>query len=450
MMRFLAVSLFSVLTSLAFSAPPNIVFILVDDMGYADLGCMGSKDIQTPNIDRIAANGIKFEQFYANAPVCTPTRCGFITGRWQQRVGFEFAMGYQAEQVRLVDGMPVPEPDIHGLGLPSDQPSIARFLKSGRYATGIFGKWHLGYKDEYSPLHFGFDEYFGTLLGHTDYYRHLYMDGTNPLRDGLKKAEKEGYLTDLINERAAAFITAHRKDPFFLYVPHQAVHAPFQEPDHDPQKLVTKETMHDGSRKAYKAMLERVDAGVGMIYNALEKAGVVEDTLIVLSSDNGGERWSDNRPLFHHKATLWEGGIRVPCLMSWPTTLPKGKVSRQVAITMDLTATFLAAAKVSLPADYKADGINLIPILTGSQPEVERTFFWRINRNNRKQWAIRHGKWKYLNDGNTMELLYDLEADVTERRSLYSEHPEIAHDLKTKLAAWEQEMDASPRTFIVK
>lgn len=431
------------------AAPPNIVFILVDDMGYADVGCMGSKDIRTPHVDRIAAEGVKFTNFYANAPVCTPTRCGFITGRWQQRVGFEWAMGYTAVQERKVDGKWVIDPDIHGFGLPTTQPSIAKFLKSAGYATGAFGKWHLGYKDEFNPVNHGFDEYFGTLLGHADYFHHGYFDGTYGMRDGLEVARKEGYLTDLINERAAAFVRKHAKEPFFLYVPHQAVHAPFQPPG-PTAPPVSKENMHDGTRVGYKAMIEKIDEGAGMILAELEKAGIADNTLIVFSSDNGGERYSDNSPLFHHKATLWEGGIRVPCLMRWPAKLPKNKVVDQMGITMDLTATFIAAAGAKPPADYNPDGIDLMPILTGAQPEVERTFFWRINRNNRVMSAVRHGKWKFLNDGNTMELIFDLEADISEHHNLVYKRPDILHDLKDRLKAWEAEMDASDRDFIVR
>ncbi len=266
---------------------PNIIFILVDDMGYADLGCMGSRDIRTPNVDRLAKEGLRLTNFYANAPVCTPTRCAFITGRWQQRVGLEWAFGYTAEQQRRVENAWVKEGDIHGLGLSPSEPSIAKFLKSVGYATGVFGKWHLGYKDEFNPLHHGFDEYFGTLLGHADYFHHGYFDGTYGMRDGLKEVRQEGYLTDLINERAAAFVRKHAREPFFMYVPHQAVHAPFQPPGR-PNPAVSKENMHEGSRADYKAMLEKVDEGVGMILRELESAGIAENTLVVLSSDNGG------------------------------------------------------------------------------------------------------------------------------------------------------------------
>jgi arylsulfatase A-like enzyme len=257
-----------------------------------------------------------------------------------------------------------------------------------------------------------------------------------------------GYLTDLLNERASAFVRKHAGKPFFLYVPHLAVHAPFQPPDR-PDPGVTKQNMLQGSRTDYKAMLERVDQGVGMIMKELEAAGVSDNTLFVLSSDNGGERWSDNRPLFHHKATLWEGGIRVPCLMRWPSRLPVGKESSQQAITMDLTATFIEAAQAKVPEGYVLDGINLLPIAEGKQPASDRTFCWRIDRENRKMKAVRHGKWKFIDDGGTMELLFDLEADISEHRNLHFRHPEVVAELKQRLQAWEEEMAREPKTFFV-
>lgn len=435
----------------AAAAPPNIVFILVDDLGYGDLGCTGAGDIRTPNIDRIAADGVRLTDFYANAPVCTPTRAGFMTGRWQQRLGIEFAFGYQVEQNVLVEGKWVPEPDIHALGLPLKARTVANHLKDLGYTTGAFGKWHLGFKEIYNPVHRGFDEYFGELLGHADYYRHTYYDGTAALREGLRTVKMDGrYFTDLVNERAARFIANSAEKPFFLYVPHLAVHAPFQPPDAPETPPVTKESMLRGSREIYKSMVERVDSGVGLIYAELERAGILGNTLIVFSSDNGGERWASNRPFFHHKATLWEGGIRVPCLMSWPGVLPKGKISSQAGITMDLTATFLTAAGGTLPTDLPFDGIDLIPRLTGAEPVIDRSFFWRINRTNRKMKAVRHGQYKYIDDGGTMDLLFDLESDPGERVNLYSRHPGISADLKAKLKAWEAEMDASDHDIQVR
>jgi arylsulfatase A-like enzyme len=427
---------------------PNIVFVLVDDMGYADLGCMGSKDIQTPHIDRLAKEGVRFTDFYANAPVCTPTRAAFLTGRWQQRTGLEWALGFTAEQQRRVGDKWLPEPDKLALGLPTEQPSVASFLKGAGYATACFGKWHLGFRPEYNPTRHGFDEYWGILLGHTDFYRYTYFDGTYQLYENAQPAKATGYLTDLINERATAFINRMGKKPFFLYVPYNAVHWPFQPPDR-PDPAMTRDNKFDGTRQDYIAMMERVDDGVGMMLAALEKQGVLDDTLFIFSSDNGGERLSDNGPLFNHKTTLWEGGIRVPCLMRWPARLPQGKTTKQPGITMDLTATILAAAGAKTPSTYRPDGIDLLPILTGDRPEVERTFFWRVARTGRHQKAVRHGQWKFVQD-DMVEMLFDLEKDIGERRDLAYRRPEVLAKLKKLLADWEAEMAKEPPAFVVR
>ncbi len=427
---------------------PNIIFVLIDDFGYADSGPYGAKDIRTPNMDRLAREGVRFTDFYSNGPVCTPTRCGFMTGRWQQRIGFEWAMGFTAESFRRVDGRLVPIQEIHALGLPTSVPTLPKWLKSAGYATGAFGKWHLGFKDEFNPTKHGFDEYFGELLGHSDYYTHAYYDGTYALRDGTKAVHVEGYLTDLINRRAVEFVRKHADEPFFLYVPHLAVHCPYQPPGR-PQPSVTKENMYDGDRKTYAAMVEKVDEGLGMLLAELDRLQIADNTLVVLSSDNGGERYSDNAPLFHHKSTLWEGGIRVPCLMRWPVRLPAGAVTHQAAITMDLTATFAAAAGAKPAADRPLDGIDLMPILTKTQPPRDRTLAWRINRTSRQQKALRHGTWKYIQDGN-VEMLFDLSADIGERRDLSFLHPEKFAHLKQLLRDWESDIDREPTEFLVR
>lgn len=427
---------------------PSIIFILIDDFGYADSGAYGARDIRTPHIDRLAREGVRFTDFYANAPVCTPTRCGFMTGRWQQRVGFEWAMGFSAESFRRQGKSWVPEPDIHALGLPTSIPTLPAMLRTAGYATGAFGKWHLGYRDEYNPTKHGFDEYFGELLGHCDYYNHAYYDGTYALRDGLNPVKVEGYLTDLINQRAVQFVRQHAEKPFFLYVPHLAVHCPYQPPGR-PSPSVTKANMYDGDRQTYAAMVEKVDEGVGMLLAELEAQGRLDNTLIVFSSDNGGERYSDNSPLFHHKSTLWEGGIRVPCIMRWPARLPQNHVTSQVGITMDLTATFAAIAEVTPPADRPFDGISLLPVLTGQQPEQTRTLAWRIDRTGRQQKALRHGSWKYMQDGN-VEMLFDLRTDVSERRDVAFQHADVFADLKQRLAKWEEDLAKEPADFLVR
>ncbi|HEX3869949.1 MAG TPA: sulfatase [Pirellulales bacterium] len=434
-------------TSVA-ASKPNIVFVLVDDMGYADLGSYGARDIRTPHIDRLAREGARFTDFYANAPVCSPTRCAFITGRWQQRTGLEWAMGYTAQQQRKVDGQWINEPDMHALGLPVGEVTIAQRLKDAGYATAAFGKWHLGFKPEYNPTRRGFDEYFGTLLGHADYFRYTYFDGTYELREGEKPVEANGYLTDLLNQHAVEFIRAHAKEPFFVYLPHQAVHAPYQPPGR-PDPAVSKEHMNDGDRATYAAMLEKVDEGVGMILDELDLSGIADNTLVVLSSDNGGAHFSDNSPLFNGKASLWEGGIRVPCVMRWPTRLPAGTVTHQPAITMDLSATFLAMAGATPAPGRPLDGIDLLPLVTGKQPPATRTLCWRINRDTRLQKAIRHGPWKYVVDGGYLGFLYNLEDDVGERKNLSWRHPEIVQDLKQRMAAWESDVDSGEKTILI-
>ncbi len=249
-------------------------------------------------------------------------------------------------------------------------------------------------------------------------------------------------------KRFSDFIEKNHDSPFFLYVPHLALHAPFQPPGR-PLPHVTPENMHDGSRDIYRQMLERVDHGVGMILDRLEEHGLVENTLVVLSSDNGGERWSNNLPLFHHKRTLWEGGIRVPCVMRWPNRIKPGTVSSQPAITMDLTATFLSAARAIPPTDYQLDGVDLMPMLSQQASQTDRTFYWRVNRSNYRMRAIRHGDWKYIDDAGTMDLLFDLKNDISERKNLCYQNPEKVKELKKLLAAWEAEMDAEPKTFTV-
>lgn len=430
------------------NARPNVVFVLVDDMGYADASCLGSTDLRTPNIDRLAREGVRFTDFYANAPVCTPTRAAFITGRYQQRVGLEWAMGFTAEQKRRIGDRWVSEPDKLALGLPATGPSIARMLKDAGYGTAGYGKWHLGFRPEYHPLRHGFDEYFGVLLGHADYYSYKYFDGTYHLLDNAEPAKANGYLTDLLNQRAVTYIQRQGKNPFFLYVPYNAVHWPFQVPDR-PDQVLTEANKYEGTRRDYAQMLERIDQGIGQMLGALERQGVADNTLFIFSSDNGGERLSNNAPLFNHKMTLWEGGIRVPCLMRWPARLPKGKVVRQPAITMDLTATILAAAGAKPPAERPLDGIDLLPILTGAQPQVERTFFWRVDRTGRKQKAVRHGSWKYMQD-DMVEMLFDLDKDISERTDLAYRQPEVLARLKKLLADWEGDLAQNPPPFVVR
>ena len=445
------VQILLLLLSLAFAAlteakaapasPPNIIMLLVDDMGYADVGCMGAKDIQTPNIDRIAAEGVRMTDFYANAPVCSPTRAAFITGRWQQRCGIEWAIGLTSEEEKRVNDELVPVAGRFTMGLMPEDTFLVPLLKKQGYGTACYGKWHLGFKPEHNPVKHGFDEYWGIIGGQCDYYRYHYIDGMKQLYEKTEMTTAEGYITDLIHQRAVRYIREEGTSPFFIYVPYNAVHHPFQVPD-DPTQFYTAENKNDGTRAGYAKMMESIDKGVGDIFAALEAKGILDNTLIIFTSDNGGERFSDNGPLFNHKTTLWEGGVRVPCLLRWPDGgLPKGAVSNQPAITMDLTATILAAAGVPVPQSM--DGINLLPILKGEQPAVERTFGWRVDRSRRKMKALRHGDWKYVQD-DLVEMLFNLRDDIGERHNLYYERLDKVKELKAKLAEWEADVDKVP------
>lgn len=424
--------LISLVLASADERKPNVIFILVDDMGYGDLGCYGATDIRTPNIDRLGREGVKLTDHYSNGPVCTPTRAAFITGRYQQRVGLEWAINRQQKDP----------------GLPASEISVARMLKDNGYATGMFGKWHLGYKPEFGPNAHGFDEFFGILSGNIDHYSHREVNGEPDLYENTRPVEKSGYSTDLITGRAVDFINRHSAHPFFLYVPYNSVHWPFQPPD-TPSDIRNSETWVRGTRQDYARMLERIDDGVGQMLQALERRGLVKDTFVIFTDDNGGDRLSRNAPLFHRKATLWEGGIRVPCLLRWPGQIPAGQVSSQASITMDLTTTILAATSTKPPPRRMLDGMNLLPILKGGKPEVERTLFWRISRDERKQKAVRKGNWKYIRDGDR-ELLFDLKTDVGERQELYYQHQEVASELRVLLEQWEKEMDRTPPLFSVK
>jgi arylsulfatase A-like enzyme len=410
---------------------PNVVLFLADDMGYADIGSYGAKDIRTPHLDRLAREGLRLSDFYSNGPVCTPTRAALMTGRYQQRTGLEWAT------------VPNQHPDA---GLPVSETTVARMLKDNGYRTAIFGKWHLGYKAEFNPIRHGFDEFFGILGGNVDMNSHDNRFGNHDLYEGIEKVNRKGYLTELLADRAVEFIARHARDPFFVYLPFNAVHWPFQAPG-NPNDIRNEKTWYDGTRADYARMLEAMDGAIGRVLAALDKHGLTGETLVIFTNDNGGERLSDNAPLFHHKATLWEGGIRVPALLRWPGKLPAGKTSNQVSISMDLTATMLAATGTA--PSRPLEGIDLLPILQGKQPIVPRTLFWRIDRPGIRQKAVRDGDWKFVQDGE-VDLLFDLPRDPGERRDLGRlNRPRIA-ELRLKIAAWEKDVDASAPKVRVK
>ncbi len=416
----LLTALCSTVTLAQAARKPNIIFILSDDMGYADIGSYGAKDIRTPHLDRLAREGVRLTHCYSNGPVCTPTRAAFVTGRYQQRVN-------KAMEWAVL-------PDQRNDTLPLSETTIARMLKDDGYATALIGKWHLGYPLETGPKAHGFDQYFGIIGGNADMYSHENINGENVLYEGSKQTKSPGYLTAQLSDRAAQFIEQQKAKPFFLYLAYNAVHWPFQAPG---SPVRNRQTWYDGTRQDYAKMLEAMDTGIGKVLATLDQLGLAKDTLVIFTNDNGGERLSSNEPFFHHKATLWEGGIRVPGILRWPGQLPAKKVSDQAAITMDFTATILAATGTK-PA-RTLDGINLLPILQGRTPEQERTLFWRIiTRPDRQMKAVRQGPWKYVRDGE-IDQLFDLQRDPRERRDLSYQQQQRVRDMQRLLDEWEKQ-----------
>ena len=415
---------------------PNVVLIVTDDVGYGDFGVYGARDVKTPNIDRLAQQGVRLTDFYAS-PQCTPTRAALITGRYPQRVLLERALGTVGDDLEK--------------GLTATGRSLPQLVKNNGYATGLVGKWHLGFKPEFGPNAHGFDYFFGFLSGYIDFYHHTRgYDDQSDLYENTTPIQEDGYMTDLITARAARFITEHAAAPFFLEVTYNAAHWPFQPPDH-PSKAPRSSTFQGpadsvpATRKDYVAMIERADAGVGRIMHMLDSLGLTRRTLVIFTNDNGGEWLSRNAPLFHRKDTLWEGGIRVPAIFRWPGRITAGQTSGQVGITMDLTATILAATQSPIPTGARLEGIDLLPVLERRPPPTERTLFWRIDTRTRQQRAVRQGSWKLLVDGDDL-LLFNLRDDIGERNDLAARRPDLVSKLLALLRAWEADVDAEAAT----
>lgn len=414
--------------SFAAARRPNVILILTDDLGYADLGCYGARDIRTPHIDSLAKEGVRFTNCYSNGPVCTPTRAGLMTGMYQQRFGLEWALS----------------PGQKGYGLEDKNKTIATRLKQNGYKTAIYGKWHLGYEPEFGPNRHGFDDFFGILSGNVDFYSHKEVNGQPDLYENLKPVTHQGYLTEELARRATKYVDNSGADPFFLYVPFNGVHWPFQAPGR-PNDIRERATWHNGTRADYAQMVESVDQGVGHILDAVKRKGIARDTVVIFTNDNGGERLSDNRPFAHRKATLWEGGIRVPGIVRWPGVAAAGKVSAQPAASMDLAATVLDAAGVDAPANL--DGKSLRTHLTTGAMEP-RTYCWRINRPNRRQQAVRKGTLKYLNDAG-IEMVFDLAADPGERADIARLRPAELKEMRQIMTDWEADIAKNPPPKVI-
>ncbi|MDQ2920224.1 MAG: sulfatase [Acidobacteriota bacterium] len=420
--------------------PPNIVVIVTDDMGYADIGVHGSKDIPTPNIDALAKVGIRFTDAYVSGPYCSPTRAGLLTSRYPQRFGHEFNLDLS--------------PAHSDFGLPLGETTMADRLKVAGYRTTVFGKWHLGSGDKFHPMARGFDEFFGFLGG-----GHSYLDAQaasrNPLLDGRKVLAETTYLTDAFADRAVDFIKRQKSQPFFLYLAFNAVHTPLQATS----KYLARFThIADEQRRTYAAMLSAMDDGIGKTLAALRAEGLEENTLIFFFNDNGGPTMagtaingSSNAPLRGSKRQTWEGGIRVVFIIRWKGHLAEGRTDTRPIIQLDVLPTALAAAGVKPQPQWKLDGVNLLPFLTGKMSgRPHEALYWRLGENM----AIRKGDWKLVktserplqdvdpgvfNDLSGAEL-YNLADDIGEKMNLAAAHPEKVKELGAAWQRWNKEL----------
>jgi arylsulfatase A-like enzyme len=420
------------------SRKPNFIVFLLDDLGYGDLGCQGATDVKTPNIDALAASGARFTDWYACAPVCAPSRASLLTGRYPQRCG--------------VPG--------NGQFLRPSEQTIAQVLKPQGYATAAVGKWHLGGTTETDPNSHGFDYYFGFHDGCVDYYSHRFYWGEpkrvnfHDLWRNREEVFEDGeYLTQLITREAKQWLTAHRSEPFFLYVPYNAVHYPM----HAPRKYTDRFQHLEPERRTYAAMLSAADDGIGEIMSLVKQQGLLEDTLVIFAGDNGATRepraglnqqpakGGTTGPLRGCKFSVFEGGIRVPMIMSRPGTIPKGQVIREVGMHADLLPTFATAAGASLPSDRTIDGRDILPMATSQARSPHQALYW----DSTGQLAVRRGQWKLVLNGTIMGetvagddtvFLSNLDADIGERRNMRHEHADMAAQLQRQIEMWRKDV----------
>ncbi|VVE64671.1 Arylsulfatase [Pandoraea captiosa] len=408
---------------------PNIVFILADDMGFADLSCYGRRDYKTPNLDRLASQGMLFTRGYANSAVCSATRTALVTGRYQDR--FEI-------------GLEEPVKEGTDIGLPAGTPTMPGQLKRLGYETFLVGKWHLGSIPKYSPLKFGYDHFFGFQGGATDYFAHRFnpaepaSPSTGMFADD-KPIERDGYMTDLLGDETVRIIRGASDKPFMISLHFNAPHWPWEGPD----DIARSRTMKDikdfsgGSLETYGKIVQRLDENVGKVLRALDETGAAKNTIVVFTSDNGGERFSDVWPLTGRKGELLEGGLRVPLLVRWPDRIKAGSRSSQMVMSMDWLPTLLAAAGGVPDPSSRPDGDNVLPVMLGAAPQYDRELFWRYKAN--QQAAVIRGNWKLLFLAGK-EYLFDLAADEHERANVKDLHPEIFKSLRHDFDHWNRQM----------
>jgi arylsulfatase A-like enzyme len=421
---------------------PNIIFIVADDLGFADLGCYGGRPAGfgpvSPHLDALAANGLRFTEGYSNSPVCSPTRFALMTMRYQYRLrgGMEEPINSRSK------GNPK-------LGLPPEIPTLPSLLRDAGYATALIGKWHLGYPPACGPQRSGYDDFYGIMAGGVDYFSHRSGKGDHDLYEGEDERHDVGYLTDLLSQRAVDHVreraaAARDGKPFLLSLHYTAPHWPWETRDdaHLAEQVADNLFHLDGGNvETYRRMVHHMDEGIGQLVAALRAEGLLDDTLIVFTSDNGGERFSDNWPLVGGKMDLTEGGIRVPWIAHWPAAIPAGTTSAQHCMSMDWSATLLDIGGGQPHPGYPVDGVSLAAVLRQPAQAFARPLYWRMN--HRHQRALRQGDWKYLQvDGH--EYLFNLAQDARERANLAHKHPDTLAALRADWLAWEATVPAIP------
>ena len=421
---------------------PNLIFIVADDLGFADLGCYGGRDAEfgpvSPVLDTLAAGGLRLTQGYANSPVCSPTRFALMTASYQYRL--------RGAAEEPINSKSKGHPD---MGLPPHLPTLPSQLKAAGYRTALIGKWHLGYPPHFSPLRSGYEEFMGPMAGGVDYFTHASGTGAHDLYEGEEEKAQEGYLTDLLSRRAVDYVErmapgAAQGTPFFLSLHYTAPHWPWETRDDAALAQEVKSNLfhlHGGNIHTYRRMIHHMDEGIGWVVQALRRTGQLDNTLIVFTSDNGGERFSDNWPLVGGKMDLTEGGIRVPWIAHWPAVIAPGRTSTQACLTMDWSATLLELGGAPWPEGHPRDGVSLAPVLRAPGQEFERPLHWRMN--HRGQRALRLGDWKYLRvDGH--DYLFNLAADERERANLGAHDSERLARMRQDWEQWNATMPPIP------
>lgn len=433
---------------------PNIIVILADDLGYGDLGGYFGGKAKTPNINRLAQQGMLFTDFHSNGPVSSPTRASLLTGRYPQRLGIEQALSTDWEDKGIASDKN------------KDEKTMAEYLKEGGYRTAIFGKWHLGKDSSANPVHHGFDEFRGLTCGSGDYFSKMDRNGYPDWWHNDKRSFQEGYATKVITDNSIRFIESNTGNPFFLYVAYSAIHFPWQTSEDYNLETIREGEDYTSVNPGPKSklgphkpaevptvlikMIEELDDGVGKIMKAVSDEKLDNNTLVFFTSDNGGylhyggNTWpqvGSNGPLKGQKGQLYEGGHRVPAVAWCPSLIPALSVCDELVMTFDLLPTFLDILEISFPPKKKSnafDGVSFLPLLRGGNLAKERTLFWRMS----SQKAVRDGGWKLvIRDQDNLPELYNLKQDIGEQNNLASQHPEKVFQLKAKLEAWERDVN---------